>query len=197
MERLPEALSVIQAECGGGHKWLIGGSCGMVLHGLSLDREPRDLDLYADSAAAGAMSGLLRNYATDKLEWSETERYRSVLSHYAIKGLSVELVGDFRVTTSEAEYRVEIEGFLDAYAVQTRVGGAAVSLMPLGHEFVFNVMRERPDRYLPIGEAIRRMPEIHLPALAAIVRRNAFSPDFAERLSGLLKLPIGEGREEK
>ncbi|WP_088833436.1 hypothetical protein [Paenibacillus tyrfis] len=190
---VPEPLKEIFSELavhtrGSDSIWLVGGSTGLLLQGVQLDALPRDLDLYADRSNAEDLHLALRRYATDDQTESETPIYRSILSHYEMNGVKVELVGAFEVRAMESEYRVEA-----AYLAQTHAPavpyseGETVRLMPLVHELVFNVLRDRPDRYEAIARVCRvQEPERHRLALDALIARNRFSGELVDRLRTLL-----------
>jgi hypothetical protein len=68
--------------------------------------------------------------------------------------------------------------------------------MPLAHELVFNVLRNRADRYEAIAQAMRYDPASHLPALEGILSCNRFSEAVTGRINRLLGLPAaGQGTE--
>lgn len=45
--------------------WLLGGSCGLLLHGVQLSAPPRDIDLYADLEDAEVLHSALSCYSVD------------------------------------------------------------------------------------------------------------------------------------
>jgi hypothetical protein len=169
-----------------GRAWLVGGSCGLLLHGVDLQGKPRDLDIYMDEIHTAEAYMLLQNFAVDKLAYNETHMYSSYLSHYQIHGVSVELVGGFQVKAHNSLYEVRIDTLLANHAITAELNLCSVKLMPLGHELVFNLLRERPDRYKAIAEQIIRYPETHMPPLFDIVRHCELSPAVIHELELLL-----------
>ncbi|HZG85231.1 nucleotidyltransferase domain-containing protein [Paenibacillus sp.] len=168
--------------------WLVGGSCGLALHDVPLGATPRDVDIYIDAEGAAAFHDALRDYASDEQHYSETERYRSTLSHYDIGGVTVELVAGFEVRAAGADYRIAIAGAMERHALRAEVGGEPVGVMPLAHELAFNLLRGREDRYEAIAAAMRADPAAHLPALRDIVADNRFDAAWRGRLTELLGL---------
>ncbi len=168
--------------------WLVGGSTGLLLQGVQLDARPRDLDLYVDRRHAEALHRALRRFAIDDQTESETSIYRSILSHYEMNGVKVELVGAFEVSAMDSEYRVEAEYLAATHAPAVPYGEKeTVRLMPLAHELVFNVLRDRPDRFEAIARQCRvQEPERHRQALDDLIARNRFSGELAGRLRTLL-----------
>ena len=65
-DKLREALRIIHGlTAGTGCTWLVGGSTGLMLQGVSLAALPRDLDLYADRTDALDIHCKLSAYAVD------------------------------------------------------------------------------------------------------------------------------------
>lgn len=177
--------------------WLVGGSCGALLQGVPLRAVPRDLDVYVDAPdEAAEVHQALAAFSTDGQTYSETGMYGSLLSHYAIEGVQVELVGSLKVRLEEADYEVRVQSPLASYAQAGVIGGATIRFMPLVHELVFNVLRDRPDRYEPLAEAMRKKPGRHTPLFDELMASNRIGGRYAERLRELLRLPAaaeGEG----
>ena len=175
--RLQQALNV---------RWLIGGSCGLLMHNVDIGRSPRDLDIYIDLKDVHIVHTLLQPYAIDSPELSETPIYASMLSHYRIDGHAIEVVGDFKVKALESLYQVEVEYLGENYYCSATVEEQEVPLMPLAHEFLFNILRNRPDRYEPILRTMQAKPDKHMPALTDLMKRNHWGHEFHEKMKELL-----------
>ncbi len=165
---------------------LIGGSCGLLLQKVPLANQPRDLDIYVDQQQVQHISGLLQQYAIDQLQYSETGIYRSYLSHYDMDGVQVELVGGFQVEVEGAYYRVEVSDLMMKYSFPVFPGNNCIRVMPLAHELVFNVLRNRPDRYHRIAEVMKSNKDLYLPPLRDIIERNRFNQGYLDKLNGLI-----------
>jgi hypothetical protein len=166
--------------------WLVGGSCGLILQEVAIEQHPRDLDIYVDAKAAAVVYEALRMFATDQLIHSQTGSYVSLLSHFRIANVSVEVVGGFEVHADQSRYLVEVNGFLESFGDSYNTKNYQIGLMPLAHELVFNILRQRPDRYKAIAEKMRTNPKKYLRPLNKILERNTFSPDFIKKLNELL-----------
>lgn len=188
---LTEALGRLAAGCEGVEgSWLLGGSCGLWLQGVTLSTAPRDIDVYADLATASRLHERLERFATDQPRHDQSGLYTSLLSHYRIGEATVELVGGFEVHAAGAYYRTEVEVLLAPAAQRVTLRDTAFPAMPLAHELVFNLLRERPDRYLPIAAMIRKEPERHLPLLDELLQRNEWSANWVGRMAELLNTPL-------
>ncbi|QGQ96894.1 hypothetical protein EHS13_19390 [Paenibacillus psychroresistens] len=166
--------------------WLVGGSCGLVLQDVVIDKSPRDLDIYVDAKDAEVVYEALQAYATDQLVNSQTGIYISLLSHFLIHKVPVEVVGGFEVHAEQSHYRIEVSDLLKTYEVTYEANNCRFGLMPLAHELVFNILRQRPDRYQAIAEKMRTNKAVYLIPLNKILERNSFSVDFHNRLNELL-----------
>jgi hypothetical protein len=181
-----QALEQIHAQLHGKDAaWLVGGSCGLLLQGVVIEQPPRDLDIYVDAKAAAVVYEALQVYATDQLVHSQTGIYGSVLSHFLIDNVSVEVVGGFEVHAKQSHYQVEVS-FLESFGITYETRNCQIGLMPLAHELVFNMLRQRPDRYKAIAKKIRTNPNRYLTPLNKILERNIFSSDFIKKLNELL-----------
>jgi hypothetical protein len=166
--------------------WLVGGSCGLLLQEVEIEKPPRDLDIYVDAKAAPVIYEALRMYATDQLMRSQTGIYVSVLSHFVIANVPVEVVGGFEVNAEQSHYKVEVGDLLEDFGVSYEMKSCQIGLMPLAHELVFNILRQRPDRYKAIADKMRMNSKQYLTPLIKILERNTFSQDFNNKLNGLL-----------
>ncbi|MFC7682005.1 hypothetical protein [Paenibacillus sp. GCM10028914] len=170
--------------------WLLGGSCSLLLQGVSLNKEPRDLDVYADTYAIPALHRELDTWAKDTPRLDEEGMYVSVLSHYQIHDYSVELVGGFKITSHGSVYEVKIDDLLYNWAPRNTIQDVSFRLMPLSHELVFNVLREREDRYVAIAEVIRQQPERHSELLKEIVSQNEWSHSHLSLIQDLTGITL-------
>ncbi len=172
-------------------KWLVGGSCGLLLQTVPLEKPPRDLDIYVDAKDAALVYQVLRRFATDQLLYSETDIYSSLLSHYRIENVAVELVGGFEVHADQCVYQVEVSELLAEFRVDfVQSNGQMIGLMPLAHELVFNMLRQRSDRFEVIAAKMQTDFSKYLTPLIKIMKRNTFSPRFMKKLNELLKLSL-------
>ncbi|MDR6549457.1 nucleotidyltransferase domain-containing protein [Paenibacillus qinlingensis] len=188
LEPLLPSISTIHTRLQQAHnvQWLIGGSCGLLLHNVDIGRTPRDLDIYIDLKDVHTVHMLLEPYATDRPELSETSIYASILSHYNIEGHLVEVVGDFKVKALDSMYQVEVSYLRENFYSPAYVEGQEVPRMPLAHEFLFNVLRNRPDRYEPILRTMKAYPEQHMKALRELINRNQWGHEFQEKMNEML-----------
>ncbi|MFD2672884.1 hypothetical protein [Marinicrinis sediminis] len=154
---------------------LIGGSCGLLLQGVSLETPPRDLDIYVDAIHRIPIYEKLAPLATDQPEWNVTEMYQSYLSHYELEEITIELVAGFKVSKGDSCYQVDIDSCLMQVREEVYVDQTLIPLMPLAHEFVFNILRDRADRYTSIAETMKARPDKHASVLNTILSRNQWS----------------------
>ncbi|MBA2942267.1 hypothetical protein HZF08_28755 [Paenibacillus sp. CGMCC 1.16610] len=167
-------------------RWLIGGSCGLLMQNVDIGRSPRDLDIYVDKNDVSAIHASLQDYSVDTPVYSQTNIYASILSHYQIHGDAVEVVGDFKVQALDSSYQVEAAYLWENHSHTAMIDSLEVKVMPLAHELLFNLLRKRPDRYEAILKTMRAAPELHMPALHALLQRNSWGLAFEHKLEELL-----------
>ncbi len=175
-------------------RWVVGGSTGLSLRGAILDRAPRDIDIYVDRKFVSHIHEMLSPYSIDGPEENKTERYRSILSHYRLADTIVELVGDFRVSALQSVYATEVSEVLYPNSDKVEIDGHIVPVVPLGHELIFNLLRERKDRAILAGQLISQDPGKHLSLLQALLLRNRLSPNVAAEA---LKMAHGDYDPER
>ncbi|MBR2563215.1 MAG: hypothetical protein IKE29_01165 [Paenibacillus sp.] len=168
------------------HTWLLGGSCGLMLQGVELQQAPRDIDVYADIAAAKSLHYCAPGRKLDEPVVDKTGPYASLLSHYQVGACTLELVGGFEVWARESWYRTQIEHVLAPNAYETHIDSYRLRLMPLAHELLFNLLRGRKDRYIPISLRIREEPEVHQPVMNALIQQNIWTPRFRSEVEELV-----------
>jgi len=186
LERAVRRLAELTRGCG--VRWTIGGSAALAIRGAKLDRPPRDVDIYADGQDIPVLHERLRSAALDLPTEDRTDRYRSILSHYDLMGTTVELVGAFRVGCRNSVYITEVAAILFPMSERVRFGDDELFLVPLAHELLFNLLRERYDRVETVARLMRANPEAHAPGLRRLLERNRLAPNIAEealRLAGV------------
>lgn len=125
----------------------------------------------------------------DRQQVDRSGSYVSLLSHYDLEGFPVELVGGFEVLCGGALYRLEIERLLWSTGVQLELGSASLRLMPLSHELLFNILRNRPDRYKAIADVMKRDPRRHIIVLKQLLVSNIWNEEQLDKLAELLPWP--------
>ncbi|MGF7050024.1 hypothetical protein J2T13_004547 [Paenibacillus sp. DS2015] len=167
-------------------KWLLGGSCGLLLQGVKLTTPPHDIDLYADTDSIKVLHQALAKWSVDEQVINQSGLYSSILSHYQYNGAQMELVGNFKVMVGRSVYEVQVETTLEQHAVAKELEGVAIRLMPLSHELIFNLLRNRPDRYQAIAKIMKDEPEVHAPLMDELLSRNLLEDCYLQQLSTLL-----------
>ncbi len=181
------ALAIIaQAAESSDTQWLVGGSAGLMLRGLELNTRPNDLDLYADEEDAFRLHKLLLPFAVDAQQESMTGIYRSVLSHYSVEGVSVELVGGFEIKSGNSRYQVEVTDVLAPRKHIIEIDGYEIGIVPLAHEMWFNILREREDRIHLIAKELSKQPNEHLEAFLCIEATNELDAELVSKVHDLL-----------
>ncbi|MFE4710930.1 MULTISPECIES: hypothetical protein [unclassified Paenibacillus] len=168
--------------------WMLGGSCGLLLHGVALGRKPQDIDLYADMGAAERLHEAMSAYAVDNPVEDRSNGCYSLLSHYRIGGMSVELVCGFQIYRGLSRYSVETVRLLRHASLQVIPEIGMLRLMPLAHELVFNILRSRADRYKAISSVMRMDMPRHLPPLQELIQHHQWGPSHMSVLEGQLDI---------
>jgi hypothetical protein len=179
--------AIVQALNGTTAAWVAGGSTGLMLRGLPLPAEPNDIDLYTDDEDYDLIYERLEPYAADTKHLSECGSYRSMLSHFVIEGVSVELVGGFVVRAKGCRYVTEVQSLLgpssELVVIQHEGRDIAVPVVPLAHELWFNVLRNREDRIQLIVEHYIMDPSRHETLRLQLEKRNVLTVEAKKQLT--------------
>jgi hypothetical protein len=141
--------------------WLLGGSSALAMRGIALAAPPRDIDVYADVSDVHRIVDVMREYVVAPAHDSATALYASTRAFLRIEGVDVDIVGHLTVTTPTSQYTVRVRDVL----VHDAELWHDIPLMPLAHEYVFNVLRARQDRL----DALE--PHMRAPRHRAVVQR--------------------------
>jgi hypothetical protein len=181
--RMHRALEILAQRWGAqAVPWLLGGSCGLALHGVPLVQPPRDIDIYIDQTSMARLHACMQDDAHTPPRYSQTDQYASTLANYVIEGVVVELVAGFCVRIDGATYTVRVNDTLTTYATSRDVGGHPISLMPLAHEYIFNCMRQREERIRAIHTIASQHPEYGA-CFQRLLQTNTFSPYWLARMT--------------
>ncbi|MDP4096662.1 hypothetical protein OIN60_07750 [Paenibacillus sp. P96] len=181
--------------------WLLGGSCSLLLQQVELKRLPNDIDVYADIAAAKQLHTAAPGTSENRQELNRSGLYTSLLSHYRLRELRLELVGGFEIMTEGSMYRLEVEHVLRRHAPLATLNDIQFCLTPLSHEFMFNMVRERRDRYEAIAQVMNARPELHVPLVSKLLEANVWSDRHLSWIAALLpwagELIVGPAKYDK
>ncbi|SFF04626.1 hypothetical protein SAMN05216378_4866 [Paenibacillus catalpae] len=168
--------------------WVLGGSTGLMLRGLPLQAAPNDIDLYVDDNEYDQIYERLKPFASDTKQLSECGNYRSVLSHFVIEGIPVELVGGFVVRANGCRYVTEVSSLLKPYSELFAVrdaedSGLYVPVVPVAHELWFNMLRSREDRITLLMDHYIKDESRHEEARRLLEKRNVLTVEAKKQLS--------------
>lgn len=168
--------------------WLLGGSSGLFLHGVTLSASPRDIDLYADLEDAMLLHEALSCVASSESvpEDDYSGGCYSLRSRYLIGDAKVELVCGFRIGCGKWEYSVDVKRLLQHAPIQEFTGVGLIRLMPVAHELVFNMLRRKMERCIAIAALIKGDLSHHLPLLQHLVLENGLDQEFQGQMDELL-----------
>lgn len=169
-------------------EWLLGGSCGLLLHGAQLAAPPHDIDIYCDLKDTWQLHQLLLRYAVSPPEEDFSGSCYSLRALYFMGEAKVELVGGFRMGSGEWQYSVDV-GMMQQYApVRNYEGVGLVRLMPVAHELIFNLLRGRDGRCQAITRLIKQDLATHLPLLYQLIQENHLEDHLQAKLEELLEI---------
>ena len=110
--------------------------------------------------------------------------YESTLCHYYVLGVQVEVVCDFRVQTLSCLYQVEVAVLATYFQEFAKLDESVnIPVIPLAHELLFNLLRQRSDRYVLIASWIELNPKLHVPALTYLLHIHTWSDEILQKVN--------------
>ena len=170
--------------------WLLGGSCGLLLHGVPLNAPPADIDLYADLEDSILLHQALCGYSVDGGPVEDfSGNCFSLRSRYFIGDTKVELVCGFQIGCPPLCYTTGVHSLLQYAPLSDIKGNGVLRLMPLAHELLFNLLRGRMDRCRMIASRMQGDLHLHTPLLQELIEYSRLDESCHKQLSQLLMDP--------
>lgn len=167
--------------------WLLGGSCGQLLHGVKLSASPRDIDLYADLEDAGRLHEVLSRYAANGAPQEDfSGGCYSLRSRYVIGEAKVELICGFRIGAGKRQYSVDVHQLQQHAPIHEYTEIGLLRVMPAAHELVCNMLRGRIERCNALAVMMKDNLSAHMPLLQQLVLGNRLDESFQMKLDELL-----------
>jgi len=200
MSMPPELHETLRSVCellnpekvGDSSSWMLGGSCGLLLHNVPLAGPPRDIDLYADLGEADSLHNALRPWSLNQPEEDYSRGCYSLRSHYRRGLYPMELVCGFKICSGYSQYVVETSLLLQDSPLTYFDDIGFLRIMPLAHECIVNLLRGRKERYENIAERMRGEMSLHLPLLQILIDRNTLEHSHMLILEELLSVSLCE-----
>jgi hypothetical protein len=167
--------------------WLLGGSCGLLLHGVQLSAPPRDIDLYCSLEDTLRLHHSLRRYAVRAPEEDFSGSCYSLRGLYFIGETNVEVVGGFRIGRGSLQYTVDMDTLQRYAPVHSYEGIGLLRLMPAVHELIFNLLRDRDERCQAIAALLKQDLPAHLPLMYQLIQENSLQGSLQGKLETLLE----------
>ncbi len=80
------------------YDYVIRGTASLVLQNIEMNVD--DIDILCDRENAYAINKALKEYVTDAVDYKESESYKSCFGKFNIKGVLVEVMGDWQIKNS-------------------------------------------------------------------------------------------------
>lgn len=112
-------------------KWVLTGSCGMVLQGMPL--EVHDIDLQPDRKGAYEIGRLLAEFMVSPVTYKPSERIRSHFGEFLIDGVEVQVMGDMTKLRDDGTWEEPV--CLEKVRVWVEIDGIKLPVLPLEYEY--------------------------------------------------------------
>ena len=115
----------------GSIKWVLTGSLGLAIQGLSV--EVHDIDIQTDRAGAYEFEQRFAEYMVEPVRFSEAEMIRSHYGKFKIDGIKVEIMGDLQKRLDNQEW--EAKANITDLRHWIEVDDLQVPVLPLAYEY--------------------------------------------------------------
>jgi len=151
-QRFVEALRIIVGRLENKRiNWVLGGSLSLAFQ--DIDVSPRDIDILTDRRGAFQIMKLLKDYETQKVRLTRSEKMSSYMGKLCIEGLEVEVIGDFQAKTSKGEWT---RSFKPERKVILTIEDVKIPVSPLEAELKAYEILGRTDKVQKIREALEK-----------------------------------------
>jgi hypothetical protein len=82
-----------------GGQFAIRGTASLLLQGI--DMVALDIDVVADKKTALSCNKLLKDYLVEKVEYKETDKFKSYFGNFKIEGAKVEVCGQWQIRSKK------------------------------------------------------------------------------------------------
>lgn len=166
--------------------WVLGGSTALLLRGVRLQSQPRDIDIFTNREGANKINKLFGRYEVAKVMYRENHKYASYFGFFSIYGIRVEVIADLTIRGNGTLYYLHIDQSVISKAKGVIVNGYAVKLLPLEEQLVSNMVKGNYDRVFQILEYLKTC-NVHWEYIKDIVKRGKYPSNFIKRIRGMNK----------
>ena len=135
-----EEVAIVLAKKLKNGQFAIRGTANMVLQGL--DMGVADIDLIADKDTALSMNKIFNKELLEEVKFSEADKFRSYFGKFVIKGVLVEMMGEFQVKDKNGVWSEKLDASEDE-VVEIKIAGNKVKVTRLDLEMKFSAMMGR------------------------------------------------------
>lgn len=103
------------------YRYAIRGTASLVLQGIDMNVD--DVDLLCNKEGALGCNEILKGYLVEKVEWRESDKFKSFFGKFKINGIVVEIMGDWEIRNKKGEW---VGPFNGSERKEIEVGGQKV-----------------------------------------------------------------------
>jgi len=114
MGKIPEKFKetvIFLAEKLKGKQYAFRGTTSLVLRRLDFNVE--DIDILTDKRTALDSNSILSDYLVKKVEYKETEKYKSYFGSFNVNGVDVEIIGEWQIRDTKGIWSGEYDASED------------------------------------------------------------------------------------
>ena len=136
-----------------GHQYAIRGTASLVLQGL--DYNVQDIDVLTDKEAAIYCNEVLKEILTDRVEYSESEKFKSYFGKFKINDILIEVCGDWQIKTAKGDWSEPFDASDDEIR-EILLGGHKVRVTTAETELRSYLLMGRWNVYHKLNNELRK-----------------------------------------
>lgn len=108
-----------------GGQYAIRGTASLLLQ--DIDMVVDDIDIVANKKTALLFNKVLKEYLVEKVEWQESDKFKSYLGKFIVDGVAVEIMGEWSIKTPKGNWSEVFDASSDE-VVEMEINGQKVKI---------------------------------------------------------------------
>ena len=131
--------------------YAVRGTAGLVLQGLSMQME--DIDIVCNKETALASYDLFKEFLKENVEYKESDKYKSYFGKLEIKGVMVEIYGEWQILDNKGVWSKPFDG---SDRIKVKFKGEEFYVVPASTELQMFALMGRWSAFHKIKREIGR-----------------------------------------
>lgn len=189
MERFNHLVHVLSYLCdrleGLKERWVIGGSTASLLQGMRI--KPGDIDILTSEKGAFQIEKRLNEYVKRRIEYKETNKYKSYFGIFNIKDINVEICGELYLIYHGLSFP-----YYPPFLLEKRIfiNRKKIRVVSLENQLWINLIEKREERAKHIAHYLKKVGFDK-----KYIKKIILNPNIPEEIKSRVRFLLGLGYE--